>query len=328
MFSRIIARLLALVVASLAAPVLAQVAAAKNFPAKPIRIVVGYVPGGGNDIIVRIMVPRLSESLGQPVVVDNRPGAQSIIAAELVAKSNPDGYTLLMGPSGPMTMNPAIYPTLPYSPLRDFAPITMIGSFPLMVVVSAALPARSVRELVDYAKAAPDKANYGASAAAFQLATELFNQKTGTKFQYIPYKGSNESVNAVISGQVTMTIADPPPVVGLLKAGRLRALAVTSRARHPVWPELPTLAEAGVPDIEVILWTGFQAPAATPRAVIGKLRDEVARVVHLPEIRERFAVMAIDPSGNSPEEFARIIASDIKKWTAVAKAGNIKAEFR
>jgi tripartite-type tricarboxylate transporter receptor subunit TctC len=306
----------------------AQGDAVKNFPTKPIRIVVGYVAGGGNDIIVRIMVPRLSDSLGQPVIVDNRPGAQSIIAAELVAKANPDGYTLLMGPSGPMTMNPAIYPTLPYSPLRDFAPITMIGSFPLMVVVSASLPAKSVKELVEYARAMPEKANYGASAAAFQLATELFKQRTGTQFAYIPYKGSNESVSAVISGQVTMTIADPPPVVGQLKAGRLRALAVTSAARSPQWPELPTLAEAGVPDIEVILWTGFHAPAKTPRAVVKRLRDEVARVVHLPEIKERFAVMAIDPSGNSPEDYARIIASDIKKWTAVAKAANIKADFR
>jgi tripartite-type tricarboxylate transporter receptor subunit TctC len=309
-------------------PASAQGDVAKNFPTKPIRIVVGYVAGGGNDIIVRIMVPRLTESLGQPVIVDNRPGAQSIIAAELVAKANPDGYTLLMGPSGPMTMNPAIYPTLPYSPVRDFAPITMIGSFPLMVVVSASLPAKSVKELVEYARAMPEKANYGASAAAFQLATELFKQRTGTQFAYIPYKGSNESVSAVISGQVTMTIADPPPVVGQLKAGRLRALAVTSAARSPQWPELPTLAEAGVPDIEVILWTGFHAPAKTPRAVVKKLRDEVARVVHLPEIKERFAVMAIDPSGNSPEDYARIIASDIKKWSAVAKAANIKAEFR
>ena len=299
---------------------------AQTYPNKPIRIVVGYVAGGGNDIIVRVLVPKLSEALGQPVIVDNRPGAQSIIAAEMVAKATPDGYTLLMGPSGPMTMNPAIYSKLPYSPLGDFAPITMIGSFPLIVVVSASLPAKSVKELVTYARANPDKSNYGASAAAFQLATELFKQRTGSQFTYIPYKGSNESVSAVISGQVTMTIADPPPVVGQLKAGRLRALAVTSAARQPQWPELPTLAEAGVPDIEVILWTGFQAPSKTPVAVVKKLRDEVARVVHLPEIKERFAVMAIEPSGNSPEEYKRIIASDIKKWTAVAKAANIKAD--
>lgn len=324
---RTITYLLAItLLAPVAASVHAQGIPAKSFPTKPIRIVVGYVAGGGNDIIVRILVPRLSEVLGQPVIVDNRPGAQSIIAAEMVAKANPDGYTLLMGPSGPMTMNPAIYSKLPYSPLGDFAPITMIGSFPLILVVSPALAVKSVKELVAHARANADKVSYGASAAAFQLTTELFNQKTGTRFLHIPYKGVNESVNAVIAGQVTMTIGDPAPIVGLMKAGRVRALAVTSAARHPQWPELPTLAEAGVPDIEVILWTGFHAPAKTSRAVVRKLRDEVARVVHLPEIKERFAVMAIEPSGNTPEEYAHVIASDIKKWTAVAKAANIKAD--
>lgn len=298
----------------------------QGYPNKPIRIVVGYVAGGGNDIIVRVLVPKLSEALGQPVIVDNRPGAQSIIAAEMVAKATPDGYTLLMGPSGPMTMNPAIYSRLPYSPLRDFAPITMIGSFPLILVVSPSLPVRSVKELVEYARASPDKSNYGASAAAFQLTTELFNQKTGTRFLHIPYKGVNESINAVIAGQVTMTIADPAVAVGQLKAGRVRGLAVTSGARHPVWPELPTLAEAGVPGIEVILWTGFHAPARAPTAAVRKFRDEVVRVIGLPEIRERLAAMAVDPSGNTPEEYRRIIAADIAKWTAVAKAANIKAD--
>ena len=304
----------------------APCAPGQEYPHKPIRIVVGYTAGGGNDIIVRVLVPKLSEALGQPVIVDNRSGAQSIIAAELVAKATPDGYTLLMGPSGPMTMNPAIYSKLPYSPLRDFAPITMIGKFPLILVTSPSLPVKSVKELVEYAKARPDKISYGASAAAFQLTTELFNQKTGTRFLHIPYKGVNESVNAVIAGQVTITIGDPATIVGLMKAGRVKALAVTSAARHPAWPELPTLAEAGVPDIEVILWTGFHAPARTPAAVVRKFRDEVVRVIGLPEIRERLAAMAIDPSGNTPEEYRRIIAADIAKWTAVAKAANIKAD--
>ena len=318
--------LLTIVLAPIAATVQAQGDAAKNYPNKPIRIVVGYAAGGGNDIIVRVLAPRLIEGLGQSVIVDNRPGAQSIIAAELVAKANPDGYTLLMGPSGPMTVNPAIYSKLPYSPLRDFAPITMIGTFPLILVVSQAHPARTVKELVAYARAQPDKSNYGASAAIFQLATELFNQKTGARFTHSPYKSVSESANAVIAGQVTMTIGDPAVLVSQMKGGRVRGLAVTSPARHPVLPDLPTMAEAGVAGIEAVIWTGFHAPAGTPAAVIRKFRDEVVRVLGLPEIRERFAAMAIDPSGITPEEYRKIIAADIAKWTAVAKAGNIKAD--
>jgi len=298
----------------------------QEYPNKPIRIVVGYAAGGGNDIIVRVLVPRMSEFLGQPVIVDNRPGAQSILAADLVARAAPDGYTLLMGPSGPMTMNPAIYSKLPYSPLRDFAPITMIGSFPLILVVSPSLPVRTVKELAAYARSQPDKSNYGASAAAFQLTTELFKQKTGTQFTHIPYKSVSESVNAVSAGQVTMTIGDPAVIVTQLKSGRVRGLAVTSPARHPVLPDLPTMAEAGIAGMEAIIWTGFHAPARTPTAAIRKFRDEVVRVLGLPEIRERMAAMAIDPSGNTPEEYRRIIAADIAKWTAVAKAANIRAD--
>ena len=299
---------------------------AQPYPSKPIRIVVGYAAGGGNDIIVRVLAPRLSEFLGQPVIVDNRPGAQSIIAAEMVAKATPDGHTLLMGPSGPMTMNPAIYSKLPYSPLRDFAPITMIGSFPLILLVSPSLPAKSVKELVAHARSNPDKVTYGSSAAAFQLTNELFNQKTGTSFLHVPFKGVNESINAVVAGQVTMAIGDPPAAVGLMNAGRVRALAVTAAVRHPNWPELPTLAEAGVPGLEVILWTGFHAPAKAPAAVIKRFREDVVRTLALPEIRERMAAMAIDPSGNTPEEYRKIIAADIRKWTAVAQAANIKAD--
>jgi tripartite-type tricarboxylate transporter receptor subunit TctC len=309
-----------------AASAWAQEDAARNFPNKPIRIIVGYAAGGGNDIVVRLIAPKLAEGLGQPVIVENKPGAQSIVAAEYVARAAPDGYTLLMGASGPIAINPATYSRLPYSPLHDFVPISMIGSFPLIMVVNAASPIRSVKELVDYAKSNPDKANYGASAAPFQLASELLNLRTGAKFAYIPYKGSNESINAVMSGHVTMTIADPPPATGPLTGGRVRGLAVTSAARHPAWPDLPTMAEAGIPDLEIVLWSGLLAPAGTPAAIVRKLQDEVARVVRLAEIRERLAGMAIDPVGNTSEEFARIIAADIAKWTAVAKAANIKAD--
>jgi tripartite-type tricarboxylate transporter receptor subunit TctC len=308
-----------------AASACAQDDPARNFPSRPIRIIVGYAAGGGNDIVMRIIAPKLAEGLGQPVIVENKPGAQSIVAAEYVAKAAPDGYTLLMGASGPIAMNPATYSKLPYSPLRDFAPISMIGSFPLIMVVNPGLPIRSVKELVAYAKANPDKANYGASAAPFQLASELLNLRTGARFAYIPYKGSNESINAVMSGQVTMTIADPPPATGPLAGGRVRGLAITSAMRHPAWPDLPTMAEAGIPDIEIVLWSGLLAPAGTPAAIVRKLQDEVARVVRLADIRERLAGLAIDPVGNTPEEFARIIAADIAKWTAVAKAANIKA---
>ena len=296
------------------------------FPSKPIHIIVGYAAGGGNDIIVRVVAPKMSEGLGQAVIVENKPGAQGIISCEYVAKAAPDGYTLLMGPSGPMTMNPAIYSKLPYSPLKDFAPVSMIGDFPLMLVVSASLPVNSVKDLIDYAKARPDAVNYSASAAPFQLAAELFNQKTGTKFAHIPYKSSGDSVNAVMAGQVTITITDPPPAIGPLKGGRVKALAVTSARRDPTWPDLPTLAEAGGPDIEIRLFTGFHAPAGTPAPIVTRLQREVARVVKLPEIRERLDQMSIVPSGNTPEEFRAIVARDIDKWTAVAKAANIKAD--
>jgi tripartite-type tricarboxylate transporter receptor subunit TctC len=324
---RLCARLGGIAMVSLIAlSALAQDDPARNFPSKPIRIIVGYAAGGGNDIVVRLIAPKMAEGLGQPVIVENKPGAQSIVAAEYVAKAAPDGYTLLMGASGPIAMNPATYSKLPYSPLRDFVPISMIGSFPLIMVVNPALPIRSVKDLVAYAKANPDQANYGASAAPFQLASELLNLRTGARFAYIPYKGSNESINAVMSGQVTMTISDPPPATGPLLGGRVRGLAVTSAARHPAWPDLPTMAEAGIPDIEIVLWSGLLAPAGTPAAIVRKLQDEVARVVRLAEIRERLAALAIDPVGNTSEEFARIIAADIAKWTAVARAANIKAD--
>src|SRR5687767_9361198 len=298
--------------------------AQEPYPGKPIRILVGYAAGGGNDIIVRVMQPEMQKGLGQPVIVDNKPGAQSIIAAEMAARAPADGYTIFMGPSGPMTINPATYSKLPYDPLRDFAPISMICQFPLIVAVDAKLPIRSVKELIDYAKANPGKANYASSAGIFQIVTELFKQKTRTDFLMIPYKSSGESVQALAGGQVMLTIVDPPPATGPLKAGTLRGLAVTSAQRHPSWPDLPTMAEAGVPDMEVPVWTAFFAPAKTPPAILARLHKEVARAVQAPEVRERFGQMALDPVGGTPEQLAARVAADIAKWTAVAKAANIK----
>ena len=304
----------------------ATATAQDSFPARPIRVIVGYVAGGCNYIIARVIAGRMAEGLRQQIVIENKPGAQSIIAAEFVAKAPPDGYTILMGPSGPMTMNPATYAKLPYAPLRDFVPLSMIGSFPLILVTSGSSPLKSVQDLTDFAKANPAKSNYASSAAPFHLASELFKLRTGTSFTHIPYKGSNESANAVMAGEVTMTISDPAPIAGAIKSGRLRALAVTSSRRHPSWPDVPTMMEAGIPDIDIVIWTGLLVPAGTPAAIVKRLQDEIARVVRLPEIRERLGSMGVDPVGNTSEEFGRIIAADIAKWTAVAKAANIRAD--
>jgi tripartite-type tricarboxylate transporter receptor subunit TctC len=299
-------------------------AAQESYPSRPIRVVIGYAAGGGNDIIVRVMTDELRKGLGQPVIVENKPGAQSIIAAEYVAKQPADGYTIFMGPSGPMTINPATYSKLPYDPQRDFTPISMICSFPLIVVVDPKLPVKSVRELIDYAKANPGKSNYASSAGIFQIATEMFKQRTGTKIEMIPYKSSGESVQSVAGGQVMMTIVDPPPATGPLKSGTVRGLAVTSPQRHPRWPDLPTMTEAGVPDMEVPVWTAFFAPANTPAAIVARLQKEVARVVQTPEVKERFDSMGLKPEGGSSADLGKVVARDIAKWTAVAKAANIK----
>jgi tripartite-type tricarboxylate transporter receptor subunit TctC len=312
-------RLLLALAAAVALP-----AAAQDYPSKPIHVVIGYSAGGGNDIIVRSIAPEMSKSLGQPLIIENKPGAQSIIAAEYAAKQPADGYTIFMGPSGPMTINPATYSKLPYDPLRDFAPVSMITTFPLIAVVSAKSDLKTIKDLVAYAKANPGKANYASSAGIFQISTELFKQRTGTDFVMIPYKGSGESVQAVIGGQVALTIVDPPPASGPIKAGTVRPLAVTSAKRHPGYPDVPTMAEAGVPEMEVPVWTAFFVPAKTPRPIIARLQKEVARVVHTPEVRERFAAMGIEPVGGSAEDLGRQVASDIAKWKAVAKAANIK----
>jgi tripartite-type tricarboxylate transporter receptor subunit TctC len=295
-----------------------------KYPTKPIRIIVGFAAGGGNDIIARVFGQKLSESLGQPVIVENKPGGGAIVATEYVAKSAPDGYTLLMSASG-ISINPAVYAKLPYDAVNDFTAVSELGSFPLIMIVSASSPIRSVAELVAYAKANPDKTNYGSSSASFQLVTELFKQKTGAPMQAIPYKSANESVLAVISDQVTTTIADAGPVVSQVKSGTARALAVATPKRMEDLPDVPTLKEAGI-DVDAVLWSGIFVPKATPPAIVRKLEGELMRIARLPDVIARLKPLGIDTIGNSSEEFTKILADDIARWGEVARAANIRIE--
>ena len=299
---------------------------AKSFPSKPIRIVIGFSAGGGNDILARVVAQKLSENIGHPVIIENKPGASAIIATEYVKNATPDGYTVLMGAIGAMAINPAVYTKLSYSPQRDFKPLTMLGSFPLILVVSAASPFKSVADVVAFARANPDKANYGSSSPAFQLPTELFKMKTGAPMQMIAYRGSGESVMSVISGTVIMTIADVIPVVGQLRGGQVRGLAVTAAKRIDDFPDIPTMAEAGVPDMEVGLWTGFFVPVRTPAAIASKLEAEFIRALKDPGVSARLKDLGVVPSGNTSDEFARILDADLVRWATVAKAANVKVE--
>jgi tripartite-type tricarboxylate transporter receptor subunit TctC len=295
-----------------------------KYPDRAIHIVVGFAAGGGNDIIARVFGQKLSESLGQPVVVENRPGAGAIVAMEHVAKSAPDGYTLLVSASG-IAINSAVYAKLPYDATRDFVAISEIAAYPLIMVVNASSPIKSAAELVAYAKANPDKTNYASSSATFQLVTELFKQKTGAPMQAIPYKSATESVTAVIAGQVTTTIADAGPVLSQVQGGHLRALAIASPRRMPELPGVPTLKEGGA-DVDGDLWTGVFAPRDTPPAVVKKLERELIRIARLPDVVARLKPLGVQSVGNSSAEFTRILAADILRWGEVARAGHIRIE--
>jgi tripartite-type tricarboxylate transporter receptor subunit TctC len=312
--------------ASCAALPLSGVARAQGFPNRSVRLIVGYSPGGGNDLIARIVAAKLQDKLGQTVVVENKPGAQSIIAAELVAKAPPDGYTLLVAASGPMTINPAVYSKLPYSPQKDFVPISLLAEFPLLLVVGADAPVKNLKELVEYGKANPKLANYASSATPFQLAAELFNQSTGSSFQHIPYKGSGDVVQAILSGQVLMAFVDSGPVAGPLQAGKLRALGITTAKRPMNFPDVPTFEEQGIRDMEIVLWTGLVAPAGTPNEIVDRLQDAVADTLGMPAVEKALDAISVDGRSTTSAEFRDLIKNDAARWKAVADKANIRLD--
>jgi tripartite-type tricarboxylate transporter receptor subunit TctC len=297
---------------------------ASGYPSRPIHLIVGFAAGGGNDVIARIYGQKLSEDLGQPVIVENRPGAGAIVATEYVSKAAPDGYTLLIGATG-MAINQSLYAKLPYDSVRDFVAISELASFPLLLIVNASSPIRSVADLVAYAKANADKMNYATSSATFQLVTELFKQKTGAPMQAIPYKSANEMVLAVVSGQVMTTIADSGPVSPQVKAGAVRALAVTAASRMKDFPEVPTMKEAGA-DVDAIIWTGVFAPKATPPDVVSKLEAAFMKIGKDPDVVARLKAIGVEAVGTSTAEFTKIMTDDIARWGDVVKSSNIKIE--
>lgn len=300
---------------------------AMNYPNKPLRIIVPQSAGGSTDLTARLVAQKLSDALGQPVVVDNRPGAGSIIGTDLVAKATPDGYTILVVASS-ITINPSLYKKLPFDPVRDLAPITQLSAFPNILVVHPAVPVKTVQELMALAKAKPGQLNYGSSGSGTgtHLSAELFKSMTGVDMVHVPYKGGGPAVTALIGGQVQLNFATIPSVLPHVRAGKLRAVAVTTLKRSSAAPEVPTIAESGVPGYDHGPWNGMLAPAKTPKAIIARLNAEVAKIVHLPEAKAVLVHEGAEPVGNAAEAFAAIIRAETVKWEKVIRAAGIKAD--
>jgi len=300
--------------------------AQSDYPSRPVRLIVGFAAGGGNDIFARLVGAKLSDLVGQPVVVENRPGAGGRLSAEYVSNQPADGYTLLVGAIGAMSIAAAIYPDLKYHPTKTLTPLAMIGSFPLILAVGADNPSRNVKELVESAKAHPDKANYPSTSPLFTIAMEQLKLKSGMPGVMIPYKSSNEMVLSIIEGQCLSTIVDPPPAVPQVKAGKIKALAVTGSERSPELPDVPSMAEAGYPNVDMQAWSGIFAPVATPPAIVGKLEKALSQSIRDPDVSAKLKNLAITPGGGPTEDFRRIIEDDIVKVRGVVKAANLRFE--
>ncbi len=304
------------------APVLAQ-----TYPSKPVRFIVPWPPGGGADIMSRLINQPLGDALGQQVIIDNRGGAAGNIGAELAAKSPPDGYTIVFAYSGTHSINPHIYRRMPFK-TADLAPIIQLASVPQLVVVHPSLPVKSVRELVALVKTKPDQLSYASSGngAINHLAGELFKMKTGLQIVHVPYKGGGPAAVALLSGEVGMIFGEPASMMGFLKAGKLRALAVTSGKRSLSLPELPTMAEAGVPGYDVTSWNGILAPAGMPAPIVDRLNAELNKIIATPAMRDRMIGLGYEPVGGTPDAFAKFIQSELAKWAPVVKAANVRID--
>jgi tripartite-type tricarboxylate transporter receptor subunit TctC len=303
-------------------------ASAQTYPVKPIRIIAAQSAGGGTDLFARMLGQKMSENWKQPVVIENRPGAGGTIGNDITAKSAPDGYTLILATAGQMVINQNLYPESGHDPLKELAPIALFATSPLILVVHPSVPAHSVRELIVIAKAAPNRLNHGSGGGGSpaHLAAELFKALTGTKMTHVPFKGVAPSVLAVIGGQIDLTFASVAAVLPQVKAQRLRALAVSTPGRSQIVPELPTVAEAGVPGYEVTTWFGLFGPAALPKDVIAKLNSELNRILALPDVRERLYNVGAESSKLSVEEFAAFVRADAARWAKVIKSAGIKGE--
>lgn len=316
------------VIAAAVACLSALPALSQEYPAKPVRIIVGFPAGGGSDIIARLVAQKLSGAFGQPVIVENRPGASANIAAELVARSAPDGYTLLFGNSS-LSISPAVFRKLNYDPVRDLMPISMASSYPFALTVHPSLPVRNVKELVALAKAKPDALAYASAGAGTMshMAMELLQLRAGAlKLQHLPYKGAAPASISLISGETQLAFLVMPVAAVQVKAGKLRGLGVAAPTRSAAAPQMPTMKEAGVAGHEAVQWNGFFAPARTPQPVLDRIHREVAKTVHLPDVKDKFEAQGATPSGNSPAEFAAFYRAEAAKWADVAKRSGTKLD--
>lgn len=304
-------------------------ALAQSFPTKPVRLIVPYPAGGATDFFARTVFGKVGEVLGQPVVIENRPGAGTTIGSELVAKSPPDGYTLLIGDMGTYALNASLYKNLKFDPQKSFAPVSLTGRFQMLLVVNkATMPASNLAEFLAYARANPGKVNYAAPGpgSPLHVAMDLFKQRAGLNLVAVPYKGGGDAINDLLSGQVQAMFLDIATAQAQLKGGRIRALGIASDRRNPAMPEIPTIAESGVPGYEAYAWQGFVAPAGTPVEVIAKLNTAFATAMQDADIRRKLAEAAVDPLTGTPEQFASYMAAETARWASVIKASNISLD--
>ena len=307
-------------VTALAVATLSPHATAQTYPVKPIRIIVPLAAGGPGDVLARAIGQKLSEQVTQPVVIDNRPGANTNVGSEFVAKAPADGYTLLATAST-LTINPSLYPALPYDAMRDFAPITLIGSAPLILVVHPSLPVKSVKELVTLAASKPGQLHYGSAGngSVLHLAGEMLNSAARVKLVHVPYKGVTNAFSDLLGGQISIMFPGAPIALPQVKAGKLRALATTGAKRTPAAPELAPVAESGFPGYEISVWYGILAPIGTPPAVVNRLHAEISKIVQLADVKERWAALGAEPLHNTPEQFAAFLKTDLGKWAKVVR---------